>query len=107
MKLLIQVAYIKKVLKKIPLGTESHLPQREAPLILQDYTCMQEAGVAILYIIILFSTSIYSQENYSFLIKGKIQDANTKQPISNVNLICNEKGTITDRKGNYKKNKEC
>ena len=57
---------------------------------------------AILNIIFLLFLYTYSQDAQIFLIKGKITDEYTQEPISNVNIYCNEFGTITNKRGIYK-----
>ena len=57
---------------------------------------------AILNIIFLLFLYTYSQDTQIFLIKGKITDEYTQEPISNVNIYCNEFGTITNKRGIYK-----
>ena len=55
-----------------------------------------------LYIILLFTLFVSSQESQVFLIQGKVTDQYTQSAMKNVNLICGEFGTITNKKGSYK-----
>ena len=52
--------------------------------------------------IILFCFCALSQENEQLVVRGKVIDRNTNKPLSNVNLICQQYGAITNKKGVYK-----
>jgi len=52
--------------------------------------------------ILLFPFLITGQEEEKFIIKGQVTNAITQTPLSNVNLICNETGTITNKNGMYR-----
>lgn len=56
----------------------------------------------VLYCFLLSVFFIRAQDDQLFIIKGKVTDKYTNQPMKNVNLIYDEYGTITNKKGNYK-----
>ena len=58
--------------------------------------------IKLLYISILFCFIATGQENRKFVIKGKVTNISTNSPLSNVNLTCNETGTITNKNGLYR-----
>ena len=51
---------------------------------------------------LLFHFLVTGQEEQKFVIKGQVTGKITNTPLSNVNLICNETGTITNKKGMYR-----
>tara|TARA_B100001250_G_scaffold29687_1_gene24433 strand:+ start:5697 stop:8132 length:2436 start_codon:yes stop_codon:yes gene_type:complete len=54
------------------------------------------------YILFFFYFILIGQENQKFVIKGKVTSVYTNNPLSNVNLICNRTGTITNKNGIYR-----
>ena len=58
--------------------------------------------IKLIYISILFCFIATGQENKKFVIKGKVTNTSTNSPLSNVNLTCNETGTITNKNGLYR-----
>ena len=54
------------------------------------------------YIVFFFCLILIGQENQKFVIKGKVTSTYTNKPLSNVNLICNKTGTITNKNGMYR-----
>ena len=58
--------------------------------------------IKLIYISILFCFIATGQENRKFVIKGKVTNISTNSPLSNVNLTCNETGTITNKNGIYR-----
>ena len=55
-----------------------------------------------IFFLFLYSFLSIGQESQVFLIKGNITEKYTNNPMKNVNLVCGEHGTITNKKGAYK-----
>ncbi|MBE37758.1 MAG: TonB-dependent receptor [Flavobacteriales bacterium] len=56
----------------------------------------------LFYIIYIFYLFAGAQELETFTIKGKVLNQSDKKNISNVNILCDDKGTISNKKGLYK-----